>query len=69
MDKETYIAEIVEAYIPEATKEEKMALTNELWVLFETLYKISTRGDGFDSFTHNMLESSEVANNQNAHDL
>lgn len=38
MDRENYIAPIVQAYIPEASHAEKLALTQELWALFDALY-------------------------------
>jgi hypothetical protein len=53
MNRDNYIAPIVEAYIEEGTPEEKLALTQELWALFDALYQIA----GFDSDTPDMLES------------
>jgi hypothetical protein len=53
MNRDNYIAPIVEAYIEDGTTEEKLALTQELWGLFDALYQIA----GFDSSTLNMLES------------
>jgi hypothetical protein len=53
MNRDNYIAPIVEAYIEDGTPEEKLALTQELWALFDALYQIA----GFDAGTPNMLES------------
>jgi hypothetical protein len=53
MNRNEYIAPIVEAYIEEGTPEEKLALTQELWGLFDALYACA----GFDSDTPDMLES------------
>jgi hypothetical protein len=53
MNRNEYIAPIVEAYIEDGTAEEKLALTQELWALFDALYQIA----GFDSSTQNMLDS------------
>jgi hypothetical protein len=53
MNRNEYIAPIVEAYIEDGTPEEKLALTQELWALFDALYQIA----GFDASTPNMLES------------
>jgi hypothetical protein len=57
MDRETYIAPIVEAYIPDAKLTEKLALTRELWVLFDALYATFEAGERFDSLPPNMVES------------
>ncbi len=57
MDRETYIAPIVEAYIPDAKLTDKLALTRELWVLFDALYETFEAGDRFDSLPPNMVES------------
>lgn len=37
--RENYIAPIVEAYIPDGTHEEKLALTASFWDLFDALYE------------------------------
>ena len=60
MKRDTYIAAIVEAYIPNADKAEKIALTKELWGLFDSLYKIYRSREGFDSSCSFMIESCEV---------
>jgi hypothetical protein len=57
MDRETYIAPIVEAYIPDASFAEKLALTQEFWVLFDALYATFEAGERFDSLPPNMVES------------
>jgi hypothetical protein len=57
MDRETYIAPIVEAYIPDATDTEKLALTAEFWALFDTLYATSEASSRFDSTPPEMVES------------
>jgi hypothetical protein len=57
MDRETYIAPIVEAYIPEASFEEKLALTQEFWALFDALYTAFEASEGFDSQAPKMVES------------
>ncbi len=57
MDRETYIAPIVEAYIPDASFEEKLALTHEFWALFDALYATFEANERFDSFEPNMVES------------
>jgi hypothetical protein len=53
MNRDNYIAPIVEAYIEDGTHEEKLALTKDLWGLFDALYVCA----GFDSDTPHMLES------------
>jgi hypothetical protein len=60
MDRETYIAPIVEAYIPEALFEEKLALTQEFWALFDTLYATFEASERFDSEVYKMLESESL---------
>lgn len=57
MDRETYIAPIVEAYIPDASFEEKLALTHEFWALFDALYLTFQEQERFDSQGSKMLES------------
>lgn len=57
MDRETYIAPIVAAYIPDASFEEKLALTRELWVLFDALYATFEADERFDSLPSSMVES------------
>ena len=57
MDRETYIAPIVEAYIPEASFEEKLALTQEFWALFDALYATLEASERFDSDQLKMVES------------
>jgi hypothetical protein len=57
MNRETYIAPIVEAYIPDASVVEKLALTHEFWALFDALYASFTSGERFDSEPHKMVES------------
>lgn len=57
MDRDTYIAPIVEAYIPEASSTEKLTLTRELWVLFDALYATFEASERFDSLPLNMVES------------
>lgn len=57
MDRESYIAPIVEGYIPDASFAEKLALTRELWSLFDALYKSYLRQERFDSHMQGMIES------------
>lgn len=57
MDRETYIAPIVEDYIPDASFEEKLALTQEFWALFDCLYSQAQPFDRFDSHPPKMVES------------
>lgn len=57
MDRETYIAPIVESYIPEASFEEKLALTQEFWTLFDALYASFAARQRFDSQAQDMVES------------
>ena len=57
MDRTIYIAPIVEAYIPEASFEEKLALTQEFWELFDALHKINSTQHRFDSQASDMVES------------
>ena len=57
MDRETYIAPIVEAYITEATQAEKLALTAEFWALFDALYAAFEHRERFDSLSPEMVES------------
>jgi hypothetical protein len=56
MDRDSYIASIVEAYIPEASFEEKLALTQEFWGLFGALARIQNL-HRFDNNCPEMLES------------
>jgi hypothetical protein len=60
MDRETYIAPIVEAYIPEASFEAKLALTQEFWSLFDALYATFEASRGFDSEARKMVESESL---------
>lgn len=60
MDRETYIAPIVEAYIPEASFEEKLALTQEFWTLFDALYAVFEGRGRFDSEALEMVESGSL---------
>jgi hypothetical protein len=57
MDRETYISPIVEAYIPDARHEEKLALTYEFWMLFDALYQSFEARERFDSEALKMVES------------
>ena len=57
MDRETYIAPIVEAYIPDASFAEKLALTQEFWALFDFLYSQAQATERFDSHPPKMVES------------
>jgi predicted phage-related endonuclease len=57
MDRKTYIAPIVEAYIPDATNAEKLALTADFWALFDTLYATFEATERFDSQPPEMVES------------
>ncbi len=57
MDRETYIAPIVEAYIPDASFAEKLALTQEFWTLFDALYATFEASERFDSQGQKMVES------------
>lgn len=57
MDRETYIAPIVEAYIPDADISEKLALTQEFWALFDALYAVLEGRARFDSQPSKMVES------------
>jgi hypothetical protein len=57
MNRETYVAPIVEAYIPDASFEEKLALTQEFWALFDALYSTFEARERFDSLASEMVES------------
>jgi hypothetical protein len=57
MDRETYIAPIVESYMPDASREKQVALTQELWALFDALYTVYLDTARFDSVGANMVES------------
>ena len=57
MDRETYIAPIVEAFIPDASFAEKLALTQEFWALFDCLYSPDQPPERFDSHPSKMVES------------
>jgi hypothetical protein len=57
MDREIYIAPIVEAYIPNASFAEKLALTQEFWALFDALYATFEASQRFDSDPCKMVES------------
>ena len=52
-----YVAPIVEAYIPDASIEEKLALTAEFLALFDALYEQAHTPDRFDSLPPKMVES------------
>lgn len=56
MDRETYIAPIVESYIPDAEPNEKLELTGQFLELFERLANIK-KTYRFDSPHAKMLES------------
>ena len=60
MNRETYIAPIVEAYIPDASFEEKLALTHEFWALFDALYATFEIQERFDSLPREMVESESL---------
>ena len=60
MNRETYIAPIVESYIPDATQAEKLALTREFWTLFDALYSVFQEGKRFDSLPAEMVESDSL---------
>jgi hypothetical protein len=60
MDRETYIAPIVEAYIPDASHEEKLALTHEFWTLFDALYQSFEARERLDSQAVKMVESESI---------
>ena len=57
MNRDTYIAPIVEAYIPDAETPEKLALTREFWALFDALYSTFQDTQRFDSGAPEMVES------------
>ena len=57
MDRETYITPIVEAYTPDASYGEKLALTQEFWALFDALYATFEASERFDSQAPKMVES------------
>ena len=57
MDRENYIAPIVEAYIPDGHVAEKLALTAEFWALFDVLYRTFQERERFDSEAPKMVES------------
>ena len=56
MDRETYIAPIVQAYIPDAETSEKLTLTGQFLDLFDKLANIK-KTYRFDSPHAKMLES------------
>jgi hypothetical protein len=56
MDRETYIAPIVESYIPDAVADEKLALTGQLLDLFDKLANIK-KTYRFDNANVEMIES------------
>jgi hypothetical protein len=60
MDRETYIAPIVEAYIPDASFAEKLALTQEFWALFDSLFSSFEASERFDSQAPKMVESESL---------
>lgn len=57
MDRETYVAPIVEAYIPHANRAEQLALTAELLDLFDGLFALASLSERFDSIPTDMVES------------
>jgi hypothetical protein len=57
MENENYIAPIVEAYIPDANYEEKIALTVEFLGLFDALDAVRTNYPRFDSLDAGVVES------------
>jgi hypothetical protein len=65
MNRDNYIAPIVAGYIPDATHEEKLALTKELWGLFDALYTCA----GFDLEALDMLESESHKHANSTHIL
>jgi hypothetical protein len=65
MNRDEYIAPIVEAYIEDGTAEEKLALTKDLWGLFDALYACA----GFDSVATDMLESESPKQANSTHIL
>jgi hypothetical protein len=60
MYRETYIAPIVEAYIPDADISEKLLLTKEFLALFDALYQSFQEQERFDSSKPDMVESDSV---------
>jgi hypothetical protein len=56
MDRETYIAPIVESYIPDAVTDEKLALTGQFLDLFDKLANIK-KSYRFDNANVEMIES------------
>jgi hypothetical protein len=60
MIPDSYIAPIVEAYIPDASVEEKLALTRDFWTLFQALYASFEAAERFDSNPSDMVESESL---------
>jgi hypothetical protein len=60
MNRDQYIARVVEAYIPDASNSEKVALSVEFYRLFEALHQSFEASERFDSQGHNMLESESL---------
>jgi hypothetical protein len=60
MDRETYIAPIVEAYIPEASFAEKLALTQEFFSLFDALDAVRNNYPRFDTLDAAVIESESL---------
>lgn len=57
MDRDTYIAPIVDICMPDASHAEKLELTRELWELFDALFAVQAERERFDSITPRMVES------------
>ena len=57
MNRDTYIAPIVEAYVPDAEMPEKLAVTREFWAFFDALYSTFQDTQRFDSQPFKMVES------------
>jgi hypothetical protein len=57
MDRNTYIDEVVENFIPKATTDEKLAVMAEIWSLFDMLILRFEAEERFDSMSCDMVES------------
>jgi hypothetical protein len=57
MENENYIAPIVEIYIPDASHEEKLALTAEFFSLFDVLDVVRTNYTRFDTLDADVVKS------------
>lgn len=57
MDRDTYIDEVVERFIPNGSTDEKLAVMAEIWSMFDMLIARLELEERFDSLDSYMVES------------